>query len=381
MELIRVGNLHGIKKMNSYKVINYNKIFEEKTPLTVACECGHFEIVKYFLQFKYQPSDLINDFDDPEQIEYHTNNITIDYNLCDHRKLSPLHAACKNGDIRIVQLLLEQPKINYNCSDYFGRTPLFIACVEGFLSIVQLLLTQTQINYNKTDHEGYTPLHIAVITKEHQIVQLLLTLPKIQYTMCTHHAVTPLFSACQCDNVQIIKMLLQKETIDTRAKIFYYMGERYHCSPLIESTKQNNLPVVKLLLDHRKKIIREILQASSCAKQKDSVHDPEQKESILYVLDINETDEKKKSALYYAASLGHYDLMRYLIMESPHVSLGLTNLPGKNMIKLYTSHNSINELIEAYNENPVKTKNIITREHYSKLIKSWRIIVKSFELI
>jgi ankyrin repeat protein len=176
-------------------------------------------------------------------------------------------------------------------------------------------------------------------------------------------------------------MLLQKETIDTRAKIFYYMGERYHCSPLIESTKQNNLPVVKLLLDHRKKIIREILQASSCAKQKDSVHDPEQKESILYVLDINETDEKKKSALYYAASLGHYDLMRYLIMESPHVSLGLTNLPGKNMIKLYTSHNSINELIEAYNENPVKTKNIITREHYSKLIKSWRIIVKSFELI
>jgi ankyrin repeat protein len=50
-----------------------------------------------------------------------------------------LHAACKNGNIDIVNSLL-QCNSSMNLCDITGFTPLCNACIEGHTDIVQILL-------------------------------------------------------------------------------------------------------------------------------------------------------------------------------------------------------------------------------------------------
>uniref|UniRef100_A0A8C5RD83 Tonsoku-like protein n=1 Tax=Leptobrachium leishanense TaxID=445787 RepID=A0A8C5RD83_9ANUR len=86
-----------------------------------------------------------------------------------------LHRACIDGNVKLVQCLLEKGH-PINPRDYCGWTPLHEACNHGRLEIVQLLLQRgANINDPGGDKcDGITPLHDALSSGNFHVAQLLI---------------------------------------------------------------------------------------------------------------------------------------------------------------------------------------------------------------
>ena len=99
-----------------------------------------------------------------------TNRINV--NIVDKNGDTPLHEACRNSHVEIVEKLLEWYRCDglpdkVNCQNNENQTPLHLACREGHLAVVQSILRsipnkQARGALSKTcDNKGNTALHRA----------------------------------------------------------------------------------------------------------------------------------------------------------------------------------------------------------------------------
>jgi len=77
----------------------------------------------------------------------------------DEDGFTPLYIACQNGHLEIVRLLLEASAA-INRAPQHGATPLYMACGKGHLDIVRLLL-EASASINQAQENGATPLYVA----------------------------------------------------------------------------------------------------------------------------------------------------------------------------------------------------------------------------
>ena len=84
-----------------------------------------------------------------------------DINLPDNRGWTPLHCACKEDNLGVVDLLLEKDNIGINAKDNDGYTPLALACRwRSSIELVHSLLSHGA-DPNVVDNDDYTPLDLA----------------------------------------------------------------------------------------------------------------------------------------------------------------------------------------------------------------------------
>jgi ankyrin repeat protein len=127
------------------------------TPLFIACNLGHAEIVQMLLKHDGVAA----------------NQATTDDGT------TPLYVACNQGHAEIVQMLLEHEGVAANqARTDTGATPLYTACNRGHAEIVRALLMNGAISsINQAvlaGHDGLRPLHHAVLTGNLAMAQLLL---------------------------------------------------------------------------------------------------------------------------------------------------------------------------------------------------------------
>ena len=69
-------------------------------------------------------------------------------------------SAIKDGNVEVLQAMLEQGGIKLDQTDEEDRTPLFIATIEGHQKIVQLLIDAGALT-NQANNNGRSPLWMA----------------------------------------------------------------------------------------------------------------------------------------------------------------------------------------------------------------------------
>ncbi len=79
-------------------------------------------------------------------------------------RLSPLHVACRNGELEKVRTLLEQDA-NIEARDFLDRTPIHLAAMWDRQDIVRLLVQQGA-DVNAKDRWGVTPLRRVMLVEE-----------------------------------------------------------------------------------------------------------------------------------------------------------------------------------------------------------------------
>jgi len=211
------------------EALNVNcQAFDGSTPLCVAAERGHHEIVKLLLKHakikanmpaRYGTTALFNAcFENhvivvQQLLEF--PGINLNNSEGEAFSSSPLFISVKLNRVKIVEMLLRHPSGVINVNEFdrqSGMTPLMAACQDGHLEIVRMLLGHPKIDPNKAEKKlGKTPLILACENGHRSVVQLLLKVKKLKVNQEDRLGCTALYHAAQSDYPEVLKVLKTKK--------------------------------------------------------------------------------------------------------------------------------------------------------------------------
>ena len=168
-------------------------------------------------------------------------------NVMDNRGHGLLHAACEEGDIRIVRTLIEthgldplaedkdgitclhliktvyiyqylKPNIQSNPTpkDKSGRTPLHYASRSGNIRMVHYLIETFPCTPDDPDNNGYTSVHAACEAGSLELVQYFLTELKCNALAETDDLKTMLYFASMSSNLELVRFLVDVFSLKPR---------------------------------------------------------------------------------------------------------------------------------------------------------------------
>lgn len=120
------------------------------SPISAACSNSRVEVVKYLLSKGANPSKSTSDGE------------------------NALHFACgSGGNLEIVKVLMNEPKMNLNAKTSFGYNAFHMAVSYGNLELVKCLVESDRFNLNELTRNGESALKIAERRKFSEIVKYL----------------------------------------------------------------------------------------------------------------------------------------------------------------------------------------------------------------
>ena len=189
------------------------------TPLHKACEMGHLQIVEKLLQSEVDPNVQNNFQATPLFQATHKNNLQVvkrllqakaDPNIQASTGATPLFVASEEGNIQLMDLLL-QAQADPNVQAYDGSTPLYITSSQGYLNAVVLLL-QAQADPNIRALDGNTPLLVASYCGHIEVVEALLE-ASADPAIKNNQGYTPIMAASFNRHVPVVNLLQKSQQL------------------------------------------------------------------------------------------------------------------------------------------------------------------------
>ncbi|KAI9804027.1 MAG: phosphate system positive regulatory protein pho81 [Piccolia ochrophora] len=244
-----------------------------------------------------------------------------------------LHEAAICGNTFVLRTGLAA-NVDATRGDVYGRIPLHYACMHGRVEMVDALINSHAETINFRDHDNFTPLIHAVVHEQIDCVRHLLSY-SVQIDPASESDHVPLNLACQHGLVAAAELLLQKG-----AKIMHD-AEGLLPQHLVARSGQD--PQLLLLLRRFGADLDEADRFNMWtplfhAASEGNVDCLQTLLSIEARVDI--LDEKKLSAMYYAAWEGHLECMRLLGTSGGKTGVSPQFIPTQKQI----SSDQISEL-------------------------------------
>jgi len=159
------------------------------------------------------------------------------------RGLRPLIAATMGSedDETIVNLLCGRHKADVNGSNDIGQTALMVACHDGHKGIVQALVGRHQAKLDSKCKDGKMALHYAAFGGNHEIVDMLLGKYGVDVEACTGAKQTALHIAAKGRSIDTVKLLVNKYDANPTAV------DCYGRTPLEYAKEKGNKAIIKVL--------------------------------------------------------------------------------------------------------------------------------------
>lgn len=165
-----------------------------QTPLCVAAQYGHVEIIETLVQRGSQALDTLTP-----------------------HGTAPLHYAAQENHIQVVELLVQLGSRMLNhASERDGFTPLHYAVLKGHVLVLEKLI-QLNVNVAVMDNNNRTLLHMASTEGHAAITEHLTQLNQSSIDMMDRYGSTPIWHAADAGYADIIEVLMRYgcTTIDT----------------------------------------------------------------------------------------------------------------------------------------------------------------------
>ncbi|XP_045495167.1 serine/threonine-protein phosphatase 6 regulatory ankyrin repeat subunit B [Colias croceus] len=155
--------------------------------------------------------------------------------------LTPLHLAAYNGNENVVRLLLNSAGVQVDAAtNENGYNPLHLACFGGHMSIVGLLLSRSAELLQSTDRHGKTGLHIASTHGHYQMVEVLLG-QGAEINATDKNGWTPLHCAAKAGHLNVVKLLCESGASPKSET-------NLNCAPIWFAASENHNDVLEYLL-------------------------------------------------------------------------------------------------------------------------------------
>ena len=277
-------------------VTGSNRQKVQKTPLDIACENGHIDVVHLLLSHPKFKNAWLNGLkeSDNQKAKYCT----------------PLIFACKNNHYAIVEQLIEEPDLDPNFPEASGSTPLHIMCKSSprkeqkneaiRLKILALLLNHPSIDTTKKHLRE--PDNLAL---SHSSSRLNVPEEPIKKRI-----IIPLQSRVQGKNRTvswILKLLDQAGNDRTKKGNIVLTAYQYGCSELttVDALLENDQTLVNFVNDQNESPLH-----LACKTQ----DIPAVKKLLNYQsIDLNLLTKTGKSALQIACETGNRGLVKLLL--------------------------------------------------------------------
>lgn len=230
--------------------------------------------------------------------------------VVDHKRMTPLLRAAKEGQTRIVQLLLAQPDVDIEAEDNTGRTALFHAAVNGHTETVQQLLTRPDVDVNKYDQWGQSILFIAAENGHTEVTRQLLAQSHIKVNEKDREGRTALLFAAGDGHIEFVRQLLARSDVKVNE------DNRWGRTALLFAAENGHTEIVQLLLAQPNMGINvaDICGRTALSLAAGNGHT----ETVQLLLtqpnvDINAAEIYGRTALSYAAEIGATEIVRKLL--------------------------------------------------------------------
>jgi len=127
-------------------------------------------------------------------------------NVSDRSGRTPLHKACQEGHLEMVQLLI-QHGAKVNMEDKKDRRPVHIAALKGHIQILEVLVS-AGANINARDKDKMTPLHIGAASGNLEVVATLLDMEATNINVRNKFGNTPAHLAALNGHEKILNEIL-----------------------------------------------------------------------------------------------------------------------------------------------------------------------------
>ncbi|XP_023333094.1 serine/threonine-protein phosphatase 6 regulatory ankyrin repeat subunit C [Eurytemora carolleeae] len=158
-------------------------------------------------------------------------NASLVKELAQESGLTPLHLAAYSGSENVVRGLLNSPAVQVDSgSNPSGYIPLHLACLTGHVGVVGLLLSRSTELLKVTDNAGKTCLHVAAASGHYDMVQVLIG-QGADLTVADKEGWTALHYAAQAGYLEVAKLLVESgsnsedKTKNGRIALWYAASE------------------------------------------------------------------------------------------------------------------------------------------------------------
>ncbi|CAI6092344.1 unnamed protein product [Clonostachys chloroleuca] len=280
-----------IEMMMSLGEIDINaRGYMRGTPFTMAAALGLAATIKLFLDSgKVDAGSYADDnssalmlaisrsHDDIAKMLLVQDGVDVNHaNNYGHRALS---LAAEQGLLDVVKTLIGMENVDVDFKDRYGCTPLAYASSEGYLSIVELLLDSGGVDPDSRTVWGETPFILASSNGHIAVMRCLVDTGKIDVWARCDDDTTAFSSALDLGDLSVLELImkLQESTFDERSV------EDYR-KTLARAVYAQRLPIIELLLHSG-------------------------------LIDINEVDERGRTALHHACGLHAEEVVEYLLQR------------------------------------------------------------------
>ncbi len=357
------GNVEKVQLLLSLGAeVNYVRSADSKksTPLHLACERGHLEVVKTLIEAGANPhaQNILGEsaIDIVTRSDEETSEKKLNYALI---------ISSMNGDVGKIKLLLALgADVNYFDPDLqVGReqvTPLGMASGSNNLEAVRALI-DAGADVNKSTSNGICPLHMACEEGHLEVVKTLID-AGADVNKSTSNGICPLHMACEEGHLEVVKTLIEaganphaqnslgKSVIDIVAESLIHQdlhrepSEKKLNYALIINSMNGNVGKIKLLLSLGADVNYfdpdfQVGQITPLGMASGSNNLEAVRALIDAGADVNKSTSNGICPLHIACAEGHLEVIKELIKAraNPHAR----NSSGESAIDIVTANEQI----------------------------------------
>lgn len=223
-------SLDALELLLHHKNININCLDNEGANLLhVASRRNFYEGMKILIDLKNKNND-----------EY-----VLDINAKNNYGETPLTIAAELGHVEIIKLLLNHPKINPNYALKNG-TPLHLCLIQDNVELLKIMLDSNKFNPNIKNQSSFTPLHIAAIRNLPEAIKILCNKNyNVDVNCLDQTGQSPLCMSIDSGDYESVKAFLES------GRDFAFDHKNMdQLTPLEIAQRNGNDEIIKLLTEH-----------------------------------------------------------------------------------------------------------------------------------